>query len=39
MSTFQHVEIGQKLVAFANAGKDSEAVSQLYAEKVVSIEG
>ena len=32
-------EIGTKLVALCNAGKDHEAVDQLYDEKIVSIEG
>ncbi len=32
-------EIGAQLVALCNAGKDHEAVDQLYDEKIVSIEG
>ena len=33
------LEIGTKLVELCNAGKDTEAVDQLYDEKIVSIEG
>jgi len=33
------LEIGSKLVALCNDGKDDEAVNQLYDEKIVSIEG
>lgn len=33
------LEIGKKLVALCNAGKDTEAVDTLYAKDIVSIEG
>lgn len=33
------IEVGRRLVALVNAGKDAEAVEELYDEKIVSIEG